>query len=101
MAAKRHGSGSSGYAFGRTIETVALEGEAAEPVPVPGGTVYGRIVDYTPSIEDDGIVVFQATTGLLRGEALYLCAPRRAGRPRPRLRSPGGKRIPAEMCSAA
>jgi hypothetical protein len=62
--------------FGGAVETVALEGEPAQPLPDPGGTVYGSIDADPPGIEDDGITVFLAsTTGLLNTIALYSCDP--------------------------
>lgn len=62
--------------FGGAVETVALEGEPAEPVPGPGGTVYGSLDDEPPGIENDGITVFQSSTaGLLTTNALYSCDP--------------------------
>ena len=62
--------------FGGALETVALAGEAAEPFPAPGGTVYASFVDEALGIENDGIVVFQASTTQLVGtRAQYVCDP--------------------------
>jgi len=62
-------------AFGGAIETLALEGEAAEPIPNPGGTTYGFIPG-PPAIANSGIVAFRAqTSGILHNDVLYRCDP--------------------------
>jgi hypothetical protein len=58
-----------------TIATVALQGEACEPNPVAGGTVY-QFFPAAPGLSSLGVVAFEATTtGLFTGTALYLCDP--------------------------
>lgn len=57
------------------IVTVALEGEACAPTPVPGGTTYLRLPS-APAIANGGMVAFQGTTGgLLVNNVVYLCDP--------------------------
>lgn len=58
---------------GGAIETVALENEASNPFPDPGGTRYSDIVG-SPAIEDNGDVAFRAqTSGLLSLDVLFFC----------------------------
>jgi hypothetical protein len=55
--------------------TVALEGEACTPTPIPGGTTYLRLPS-APGISNGGMVAFQGTTGgLLVNNVVYLCDP--------------------------
>jgi hypothetical protein len=61
--------------YGGAVETLALEGEASEPAPAPGGTVYGTFPG-KPDIADDGKVVFVAgTANLFEARNVYLCVP--------------------------
>jgi hypothetical protein len=61
--------------FGSTLATVALQGEAAEPFPAPGGTAYLAPRPLV-TIAADGTIAFAATTsGVLATTALYVCAP--------------------------
>ncbi|HJQ83612.1 MAG TPA: hypothetical protein VKA21_06030 [Candidatus Binatia bacterium] len=58
-----------------TLVTVALEGEASNPFPSPGGTTYLRL-DGPPTIANTGMVAFQGTTtGNLTNNVLYVCDP--------------------------
>lgn len=59
--------------FGGTLETLALENDPADPVPVSGGTRYDSLAG-NPAINDSGTVAFQATTkGLLSLQVIYVC----------------------------
>jgi len=59
---------------GGPIQTIALQGEASNPFPAPGGTTY--LLPQAPTIANTGIVAFQAsTTGILATTVLYRCAP--------------------------
>ena len=61
--------------FVGTVTTVALQGEASEPNPVPGGTIYGN-VNGPPAINDTGTVAFRGQTiGLVGNDIIYLCDP--------------------------
>jgi hypothetical protein len=62
-------------AYAGAVETLALEGEPANPAPAPGGTVYGTFPG-KPDIADDGKVVFVAgTANLFEARNVYLCDP--------------------------
>jgi hypothetical protein len=58
---------------GAVIDTIALQGEAAEPFPGPGGTTYDKFVG-PPSITSGAIdIAFQAVTaGIVKETVQYL-----------------------------
>ena len=59
---------------GGPIETLALQGEAANPNPSPGGTVY--VLPQPPAISNTGVVAFvSAVTGSTTTAAIYRCTP--------------------------
>jgi hypothetical protein len=59
--------------FGGSAVTVALEGEASEPQPILGGTVYGFMSGH-PDIASDGTVVFKSRIGgILIEFVLFRC----------------------------
>src|SRR2546427_832672 len=57
------------------IETVALQGEAANPNPSPGGTIYVLPIDV--AISNSGVVAFLSATvtGSVASSAVYRCTP--------------------------
>ena len=56
------------------IETLALQGEAANPNPSPGGTVY--VLPQPPAISNTGVVAFvSAVTGSVTTAGVYRCTP--------------------------
>jgi len=56
------------------IETLALQNEAANPNPSPGGTVY--VLPQPPAISNTGVVAFvSAVTGSTTTAAIYRCTP--------------------------
>ena len=59
---------------GGPIETLALQGEAADPNPTPGGTVY--VLPQPPAISNTGVVAFvSAVNGSTTTAAIYRCTP--------------------------
>ena len=59
---------------GGPIETLALQGEAANPNPTPGGTVY--VLPQPPAISNTGVVAFvSAVNGSTTTAAIYRCTP--------------------------
>lgn len=60
--------------FGLPVETIALENEAANPAPAPGGSLYDEF-DTKLAIDNDGDVAFKAKTkALINNSFIFFCA---------------------------